>query len=199
MTKEDALMGSPCAPDSHDDRPALLPAVPRGKRRRRPDVDPDLGMTLNRVGAARPHGKFDRPEGPFLLAEGLTWPGGLPLREAVERVAADWKRQLKEDKVAPVTVYHAEQNIRRFAAFAAGRGVRTLAEVTTQTCQAFCDARNARPQAALRRGPGCRRLSGRETAAEGRCGRSSSRARCSAWTTATRRRTSSSRAGPPSG
>jgi site-specific recombinase XerD len=97
------------------------------------------------VGAARPHGRFDRPDGPFSLALGLRGPGGLPLGEAVDLVVDDWHRQLAEDKVAPVTVGHAEQNIRRFVAFAAGRGVRTLAEVDAKTCQAFCDARNAPP------------------------------------------------------
>jgi hypothetical protein len=56
-------MGSPCAPDDPAADPSLLPAVPRGKRRRRPDVDPVLGMTLSgSVSLSWPH------------RDGLIWP-----------------------------------------------------------------------------------------------------------------------------
>lgn len=100
-------------------------------------------MTSARVGSARSQGRFDRPEGAFRLALGLQEPGGLPLTEAVELVAADWLRQLNEDKVAPLTYEKSERGVRRFAAYAKGQGVQQLADVTTEVAQAYCDARNA--------------------------------------------------------
>lgn len=141
-------MGSTHAQDDqHPPHPSvdptlLLPAVPRGRRRRRPDGS-EGGVTAARAGGARQHGRFDRLEGAFSLALGVPGPGRLPIDEAIALVVADWQRQLREDKVSQVSVEQAERAVGRFAVYAARQGVHTLVDVTTPVCQAYCDARNA--------------------------------------------------------
>lgn len=143
-------MGSTHAQDSRaadSSRPprdgVLLPAVPHGRRRRRPDADQDDGVTRRRAGEAKATGMFERPQGPFRLAAGLSAPGALPLQEAVDLVTADWLRQLRENKISPSTYRKAEPGIRRFATYARGHGVHDLDGVTAAVVQAYCDARNA--------------------------------------------------------
>lgn len=101
-------------------------------------------MTDARSGGARHHGRFERLEGPFSLALGLSGPGLLPVEEAAGLVVADWRRQLAEDKVSGISVGQAERAVSRFAVYAARQGVVRVADITTLVCQAYCDARNAR-------------------------------------------------------
>jgi integrase/recombinase XerC len=67
----------------------------------------DEVTTRRRVGDANPRGALLKPEGPFLLRDGLKAPGAMPLGEALDLVAAEWKTQAAAGAVTPgvVTLY----------------------------------------------------------------------------------------------
>jgi len=115
---------------------------PKGTRRRRPDIDPVLGLvTRHRAGSAREHGRFELPSGAFVLAPGVASLGAMTVREAGDRVVADGERQAALGNVAGLTVEKFSPAVLRFAGYAAAAGVATLADVDGDLCWRWCTAK----------------------------------------------------------
>ena len=113
-------------------------------RRRRPDIDPVLGLvTSRRAGSARKHGRFELPSGAFVLTPGVASPGAMTVREAVDQVVADWERQAALGNVSGLTVEKFSPAVLRFAGYAAAAGVATLADVDGDLCWRWCTAKES--------------------------------------------------------
>ena len=124
---------------------------PRGTRRRRNDVEPEVGfVSRSRAIGPRPIGKIDRPSGPFRLAPGLAGPGALSIADAVGLVTADWREHLLRGELAQLTFDRHTEGLERFVMYAAAFGVLLVADVDGVLCQKWCTALKANGQHAAR-------------------------------------------------
>jgi site-specific recombinase XerD len=108
-------------------------ARPRGRGRHRihavtSSMEPDL--TVRRVGREQAIKHFEKPRGRFSLAADLTEAGNLPITDAVERVFADWQRQVSDGLVSQGVAGSYSSLMRSFASYLGRRGITELWDVT---------------------------------------------------------------------
>ena len=109
-------------------------------------------MSRGRAGAAARQGRTAGPDGPFVLAPGLSAPGAVPLDEAVALAAAELDRQGAAGIIDTGTARAAGIYARRLAAYAlAAHGVTTLAGVDRDVAELYIHSANARGEGG---GPG---------------------------------------------
>lgn len=95
----------------------------RGRKRLH---EPGPVVTAERAGDPRVHGGFERPSDGFVLRDGLTARGAMPVSEAFAEVRADWARQAEQGTVKALTVTTHVQVATSLERFLNGRGVTTV-------------------------------------------------------------------------
>lgn len=121
--------------------PADVPPQHGKGRRARPDRDDP--MSRGRAGEQRHRGSIAGPDGPFVLADGLTAPGALPLADAVDLVCADLNRQGVAGTITPATAYASVNSISRFGDYGRAQGVASLADVDQTLCELYVHSHNS--------------------------------------------------------
>lgn len=85
--------------------------------------------TWSQHGQRREHGRLDAPDGPFMLADGLAAPGGLPLADAAALVTKDWQRQQAAGQMTELTAEKMTAAVERLTAYGTAVGAVTLADL----------------------------------------------------------------------
>lgn len=118
----------------------------RKKRAGRHALHPRTGVTVTaqRVGAARRMGRLEQPVDAFALADDLAADGAIGVGEALERVHADWERQVAAGGIAPQTIATHMRCLRTFVKYTGARGVSTLARVSSELVWAWVGSANSR-------------------------------------------------------
>ena len=125
--------------------PADRLASGSGARRqgRRPPP-PESAVTRRRAGDPSRRGRAAGPDGPFVLAPGLTGPGALPVAEAAELVVAELVRQAAAGVIGKDSAYGAGVCARQFAAYAGARGVALLGDIDQDVVEMFLHSPHVR-------------------------------------------------------
>lgn len=138
------------------------PAGPqRGRYRLHPPADV---MTRRRVGEPNTRNGLEKPDGPFLLRDGLSGPGAMPLWQAYDIVCADWDRQLAAGTVSDLLIRDYKRKTRGLFSTAEQQGCVLVRDITTNLIWTWMRSADPRDPNA---GPTFRTLSLRRSCARG--------------------------------